>query len=393
MPEIHSHKPKLEQYNLKEASNQGAESFIDPATGLPLDTLKGLASLEDTISSFPDIFASMFDLLDFKDSVLITNNPQLPAPALTKTGVLREAILKGQARQGIAADTTTKSITDSQILQTTIDTTTRTDGQRAADNSASKPNPWIQHPNSIGAMLIASIAIAKSLSEAKMSDGELNRTLTMKMYKLDMASAEELKKLQDLKASQETLQAVHNFVSAGIAVYQMASILHQKSEDKKEVEQEIAAQQTKVNNIENDLKSNTTSATDTEPQELINAKSRQEVEENLKIEKAKLAKMKENQEQMVYDTSRKNLQFNEAKFRAINEATNGIFTLMGTVMTKEQGVVEKHKAQLEALKQMLMKVRESTNSSIESYNSMIEKSLSLAERTSADLKASMSTKG
>lgn len=390
----------------KQSMDQAA---IDPATGLPIDPKTGQPISLDTVESMSDaevfnFFASMFDLLDFKESALIANNPQIPAPFLTRIGILREAIAKGQIRQGIDADATTKNIKGTEILQTTLSKAETTKNQTvrlaaAADNqltSASdnaKPNPWLQNTNAIGAMMIVSLAIAKSMAAAKMDESKLKQILNMKIYELGMDAAEDAKKLKDLQARQETMKAINSFVTAGVAVYQMFSIANQRAQDEKEVEKQIDAQKELVKTKQTEHDGLESGATDGDDAAVLAFNKKTEKGKELEIEKTKLTKMQENQEQMMYDISRRNTSFNDAKFKAFNSFIDGSFTLAGTFITGEQGEVEKHMKELEVLQQIWSKQRDSFETHINDANSLMEKALSIAERMSSETKAMLATRG
>lgn len=378
----------------------------DPATGLPLDPETGLPMPGDTMAVFSDVFdffGSMFDLIESK-STMRADSAQIAGPTLSFKAVRQQAIIQGQTKQSIQGDITAKNIKEGEILKANLNAAAVATQTTAADNQLSqtnltgvKPNPWIQNPSSIAALMIVSREIAKVLSEMKMNEGQLKKTLDMTIYHLGMEAADDAKTLRDMQASQETLKAMNSFVSAGIACYQMASIVNQRGKDeaeakKKETEQEkiVTAAEANVAALEKQGGVTDTGIETTKPatpEELEGAKK------NLTEQKAKLETLKANADKEFYEVSNRNRMFNEAKFKAVNSFVDGAFTLAGTVITKEQGVVEKHKAQLETMQQLWRTQSDALQKDRDDCNSFAEQMLSTATRTSSDIRASISVKG
>lgn len=412
MTQINNNEPKIQSDSYTKQSGDlsidpATGLPIDPATGVPIDPTTGLPFSKDSISSFSDSSLSMYDLLDSSNINML--RPDLPqiAGALTYRGILKEAVLKGKTRKNLEEDISRKNIKNAQITQTTIPTTSTSQeivGNQGLEETGTKAtgNPWIQNPNSIASMMIVSMSIAKMLSQSKLSDGKMKILLNMTIFKLGMEAADDAKALRDLQANQETMKAMNSFVSAGLAVYQMASIVNQRGKDEQEAEKNNGAnaQKKKVEEAQtayDGIIKNAQSATETgktlSAEEAAQTPQAKEAKKTLDTEQEKLTKAQAAQKSEMYEISRYNSQINEAKFKAINSFVDGAFTLAGTIITKEIGVKEQHKMQLEAMQSACRSFVDGIGEAIKDADSFMEKTLSIAERTSADTSARLAIKG
>lgn len=198
-------------------------------------------------------------------------------------------------------------------------------GDQEEVDSALKANPWLNNPSVMAVLFLVMLDLQKSMSSQRFTEANMKINLSEMTYELGMENADLAKKLKDLEADKQFLEAMGSFANAATAALSGAMAINS-------------------------------------------------------------ARNSAGQDQESRMTTR---QMQESTTRAISSVTDGVIKLMTAGITEEQGALEKLKATNETMQQFWSRIIENSSQSKESLKAELDKVLQQLVSTSSETRNRM----
>lgn len=274
-------------------------------------------------------------------------------------------------------------------------------------DGAIKANPWLNNPNVTALLFLVLLDYQKEMSIQRVTEADMKIVLSEATFKVGMENADLVKKLKDLEADKQFLEAMGNFANAAVAVGSIGMVAAQRSHAQTQTDSSDAGttrnqEQDNLNKMKSELfqSSPATSGTvrdDSAKALHTNTTARYQDEAALLAtpndnpdrqkyvgQKEKLATAQKSYD-IEYQT---NLTTNQAIERhasdALKSVVNGTIQMMSAGITKEQGAVDKLKASNETMQQFWSRIIESSSKSKEDLQAEISRVLQLLTSWSSE---------
>lgn len=293
------------------------------------------------------------------------------------------------------------------------------DKNQDAVDGAIKANPWLNNPNVTALLFLVLLDYQKGMSIQRVTEADMKIVLSEATFKVGMENADLVKKLKDLEADKQFLEAMGNFANAAVAVGSIGMVAAQRSQAQAQTDSSpagVTRNQEKANMEKLDAKyapppenlspktptqtaseisaeaahASTEASANTKPPEkqsaeaYLNTHGTPEEKAEYRAQKEKLATAQKSYD-IEYQT---NLTTNQAIERhasdALKSVVNGTIQMISAGITKEQGAVDKLKASNETMQQFWSRIIDSSSKSKEDLQAEISRVLQLLTSWSSE---------